>query len=547
MRSTFSCLLCAAAVLALVAGGAARATEPDTTPPTIRELVISPSTVDVTDGPASVEFTVLAEDDLSGVAGGGWMLEAPGGVFPMGALSLRADGRYHGTIAIPRYAHAGTWLLTYLSLYDKAGNNRGYSTADLEALGFDVSIEVTGISDTTAPILRELTLAPATVDITDGTASIELTVLAEDDLAGVGGVAAEVTSPRGTTEAGLFTRMPDGGYRSTITIPRYAHTGTWLLRLSVYDTAWNGRSYSSADLEALGFDATIEVTGLTDTTPPTLRELTVSPRVVDASGGPATVELTMTIEDDLSGPLGGGWELRAPNGAAPMGSIAAGGNGRYHATIRLPFALAGTWRLSVGVVDNAHNLRRYGSDELEALGFPSSIEVVFDATPPALSVPTDLAADATSPEGAVVTYTVSATDAVDPSPAVTCSPPSGSTFGLGDTTVECTATDASGNSASATFAVHVRNATEQLRALQETIAGYRLEHGLGADLNRYLNHAAKYVEREQIEHARQQLRQFLAAVERAAAKHPARLTPAQAAELTSAGRRILALLDPAAS
>ena len=65
-----------------------------------------------------------------------------------------------------------------------------------------------------------------------------------------------------------------------------------------------------------------------------------------------------------------------------------------------------------------------------------------DSTPPELTVPAlPVIVDATSPAGAVVTYSVSATDVVDPAPTVACTPPSGTTFAIGNTTVTCTATD----------------------------------------------------------------------------------------------------------
>src|SRR6185503_5101823 len=57
-----------------------------------------------------------------------------------------------------------------------------------------------------------------------------------------------------------------------------------------------------------------------------------------------------------------------------------------------------------------------------------------------------------------VTFTPPATD----NPAVTslvCSPASGSTFPLGSPTVTCTASDAAGNTSSATFNVVVKDAT----------------------------------------------------------------------------------------
>ena len=60
------------------------------------------------------------------------------------------------------------------------------------------------------------------------------------------------------------------------------------------------------------------------------------------------------------------------------------------------------------------------------------------------------------PAGATLTYTPpTATDVVDASPSVSCSPSSGSTVPVGDTTVTCTAVDDSGNSSSDSFAAHV--------------------------------------------------------------------------------------------
>jgi len=78
-----------------------------------------------------------------------------------------------------------------------------------------------------------------------------------------------------------------------------------------------------------------------------------------------------------------------------------------------------------------------------------------DGTAPVLSLPGALLAEATSPAGAVVAYTATATDNEDPAPDVVCTPASGSTFGLGVTTVSCTATDDVGNQSSGSFSVHV--------------------------------------------------------------------------------------------
>jgi HYR domain len=88
-----------------------------------------------------------------------------------------------------------------------------------------------------------------------------------------------------------------------------------------------------------------------------------------------------------------------------------------------------------------------------------------DLSPPTISGLSDVTTDATGPAGAEVRYTVSATDNVDPAPQLSCLPASGSAFPIGTTTVSCTATDDSGNSASGSFTVTVRGAAAQIAAL----------------------------------------------------------------------------------
>jgi outer membrane protein assembly factor BamB len=79
---------------------------------------------------------------------------------------------------------------------------------------------------------------------------------------------------------------------------------------------------------------------------------------------------------------------------------------------------------------------------------------VSDTTAPTITVPGTITAKATSQNGAVVTYSVSASDP-DDTATVSCSPASGSVFPVGWTTVSCTATDTAGNSSNASFLVVV--------------------------------------------------------------------------------------------
>jgi hypothetical protein len=94
---------------------------------------------------------------------------------------------------------------------------------------------------------------------------------------------------------------------------------------------------------------------------------------------------------------------------------------------------------------------------------------VRDTTAPAITSPGTVTWEATSQQGAVVSYTVTATDSVDRSPSVACTPSSGSTFPLGTTRVSCTATDSAHNARSGSFDVIVAHTAGPAITLPATI------------------------------------------------------------------------------
>lgn len=86
--------------------------------------------------------------------------------------------------------------------------------------------------------------------------------------------------------------------------------------------------------------------------------------------------------------------------------------------------------------------------------------------PELANVPGDQTVEATGPDGATFSYDApQASDNLDPLVEVACAPASGSVFPLGNTGVFCSAQDAAGNSAEASFTVSVRDTTAPVLTL----------------------------------------------------------------------------------
>ncbi len=110
-------------------------------------------------------------------------------------------------------------------------------------------------------------------------------------------------------------------------------------------------------------------------------------------------------------------------------------------------ALPGAYTITYAATDGSGNA-----------GSATRTVTVVDTTAPRLGSAAGVTAEATSPSGAVVGYSLpSVSDAVGAT--VACAPASGSTFAIGSTTVTCTAKDAAGNASFTTFAVVVRDTT----------------------------------------------------------------------------------------
>jgi rhamnogalacturonan endolyase len=184
---------------------------------------------------------------------------------------------------------------------------------------------------------------------------------------------------------------------------------------------------------------------------------TVTVTATDGAGNTATGTFTVTVHDttgpSLSLPAAVTVEATGPNGAIATFEASAtdsvGGNTpvSYSQQPGSTFPI-GTTHVTVTATDASGNTTTGGFNV-----------IVRDTTAPAISLPSNIVLEATGPNGAVITYSASASDSVDGSISVTFSIPSGGTFPLGTTTVTATATDVAGNTATGTFTVTVRDQT----------------------------------------------------------------------------------------
>ncbi len=161
--------------------------------------------------------------------------------------------------------------------------------------------------DTAPPVLTGLTFSPMAVNTTSSSATVTVTAQVTDDLSGVQQVNVDFVSPSGSQAVQANLNLSSGSnlngtWTGIATVPAYSEPGTWTAGpVYSWDTVLNGRDYSTAQLQALGFPTQLSVTTNPDTAPPVLTGLTFSPMAVDTTSSSATVTVTAQVTDDLSG------------------------------------------------------------------------------------------------------------------------------------------------------------------------------------------------------------------------------------------------------
>jgi hypothetical protein len=169
---------------------------PDTAAPVLKGFSISPDTVDTSGGPASVDYTIEATDDLSGVeVASPAFRQAPAEplgytwVFGFGSSLVSGtvfDGTWEGHVRLPAHARQGVYPVEELELRDRAGNQVTYGRGELEAMSLPLQFTQEGIGDTTGPEILDFEIESRAISTSNGQRGFKVRMHVKDDLSGFG-------------------------------------------------------------------------------------------------------------------------------------------------------------------------------------------------------------------------------------------------------------------------------------------------------------------------------------------------------------------------
>jgi hypothetical protein len=248
------------------------------------------------------------------------------------------------------------------------------------------------------------------------------------------------------------------------------------------DTPTGALAITIGDVETAAADLTVSASSSNTTLVPNAnivfggsgasRTVTITP----AANRSGTATITVTISDDAAGNTENAFTVTVRDTTGPAVTVA--GDVTAEATSAAGAAVAfsaATWTDAVDGSGTAACDRSSGetfaigattitcsqADAAGNTGSNSFTVTVRDTTPPVLAdMPPNRTLEATGTAGTAVAFPVpTASDTVTATPAVACAPATGSTFTLGTTSVTCRATDAAGNSRSATFSITVQDST----------------------------------------------------------------------------------------
>src|SRR3989442_7817820 len=283
-------------VAALVAAGLVNMVQvqdanPDTAPPVLQAVSLSPPGVDVSSAAQAITVDLVLTDDRSGVAPGLTSLDDFSMISPSGKQSRflsvsqfqllsgnSTSGTYRAIFIMPQYREPGVWKVNSVRLRDNVGSQRLYDATSLATFGVSIQLSVaSNPSDSQPPQLTGLAISPSVINPASSGQNVQVEITATDDRSGV---SFTPDTPFASQAFGGFFRSPSGAqtvstdlssgefvsgiptngtWRFTAAFPKFSEEGTWKTTVYLKDTVRNLSTYSPSQLASQGISADLIV------------------------------------------------------------------------------------------------------------------------------------------------------------------------------------------------------------------------------------------------------------------------------------------------
>lgn len=299
----------------------------DKNAPELKNITLGASSVAA---PGSIEVTMEATDDISGVESGSVsFLYSGNDSYNYLRVSLSktywntethqyeayADGKLHGKMDIKADAVVGKYKIEDVSIRDVAGNNRYYTTYTSQNMIPDniknLAITVTSRQETVTPIFESVTLstsnvtAPGNVEVT-----AKLAEPLKDGSSKVSslGLQFEADTNKGSKyiSVSLYDTTNNGTYTGTLEVNEYAYPGEYkFYEACVNYTGSSSRFYYIGSAELKDEIKKLSITVANDKVDETAPEIKGISLGAESVSVPGAIDVTVDATDDLSGVCSG--------------------------------------------------------------------------------------------------------------------------------------------------------------------------------------------------------------------------------------------------
>lgn len=327
--------------------------------PAISSLKFSTKTIDVRKKSKTLVATAKLSDTggpgkASGISSAQLTLYSTDGGYLWGSFRKKS-GSWVARIPIPKGQKPGDYQAS-VYVGDRASNDLYRPYEDL--VGFDRSLTVRSVHDTSRPALKRLNFASTKVNTKKKAKKVRISAVVGDKGSGVSNVTVQLMHKDRSLYA--FLTRKKGMYVGTLQVPKWMGVGTYKATATVYDHVGNYRQYSYKALGPVKGDRKMRIVSRKDSSRPVIGKPS-HVKSVDVRTKSKRVTVTVRLKDKGSGVHyayayldGGGY-----SGAALKRVKGTPRNGVWKGSMRIDECAStpGRFDLQVSAADAAGNHR----------------------------------------------------------------------------------------------------------------------------------------------------------------------------------------------